>query len=317
MSADPSSGVGTFAGFWQRVGAFLVDCVLLGAIGIVAGFFLTDEFVRLGAWGRLLGFSVAIAYFGPLNSRLNGGQTLGKRLLKIKVVARDGAPLSVPKSFVRFLPLGAAWFLNNAQFPESVLISFWTYVLSIAVFGLGLSIVYLYVFNRRSRQSVHDLLVGSYVVSADAVGPVAAAAPWRLHLGVCVLLLVASGVMPYFTKNLAANEPFASLLNVLRAVSSETWVVHAQVNKGKTFMASTAKGKRTTSYLRITAYSKDPDIKNSARAKELAKLALSADSSANGLDVIQVILVYGYDIGIASSWRSQNNAHSPAEWLAP
>jgi uncharacterized RDD family membrane protein YckC len=316
MSADPSSGVGTFAGFWQRVGAFLVDCVLLGAIGTVAGFFLTDEFVRLGAWGRLLGFSVAIAYFGTLNSGITGGQTLGKRLLKIKVVAKDGIPLSVPKSFLRFLPLGAPWFLNHAQLPDSALFSIWSYVVSIMIFGLGLSVVYLFVFNRPSRQSLDDLLVGSYVVAADATGPVVSAAPRRLHLVVCVLLLVAAGVIPYFTKDLAAGEPFASLIHVQRTVASVPWVVSAQVNKGKDFRAATGKGKSTITYMGIIAASRDSDIKNAARAKELAKLALSADSSAGSLDVIRVTLVYGYDIGIASSWRSQTDAHSPAEWLA-
>jgi len=56
MSTERSSDVGTIAGFWQRVGAFLVDCVLLGAIGTVAGLFLTDEFVRLGAWAACLAF---------------------------------------------------------------------------------------------------------------------------------------------------------------------------------------------------------------------------------------------------------------------
>jgi uncharacterized RDD family membrane protein YckC len=317
MSTDPSSDVRAIAGFGQRVGAFLVDCVLLGAIGIVAGFFLTDEFVRLGAWGRLLGFSVAIAYFGPLNSRLNGGQTLGKRLLKIKVVARDGAALSVPKSFLRFLPLGAPWFLNHAQFPDSALFSFWGYVVSIIIFGLGLSVVYLFVFNRPARQSLDDLLVGSYVVAANAVGPVAAAAPRRIHLVVCMLLVVAAGVIPYFTKDLAAGEPFASMILVQRTVTSVPWVVNAQVNKGKNFRSGTGKASSTTTYMGIVADCRDPDIKNAARATQLAKLALSADSSAASLDVIQVTLVYGYDIGIASSWRSQTNEHSPAEWLAP
>jgi uncharacterized RDD family membrane protein YckC len=316
MSTEQSSGVRTIAGFWRRIGAFFLDCLLLGAIGIAIGFFLTEEFVRLGPWGRLLGFSVALAYFGILNSRLTGGQTLGKRLLKIKVVAKDGTPLSVSKSFLRFLPLGAPWFLNNAQFSEPVLFSSWAYVLSIAIFGLGLSVVYLYVFNRKSRQSLHDLLVGSYVVSAEGAGPVASAAPWRVHLGVCAILVVASGITPYFTKNLAAMQPFASLVNVLRAVTSEPWVVHALVTKGKTFTAMTGQGKSTSTYLRISAYLKDPGIKNAGRAKQLAKMALSIDSSAASLDIIQVNLVYGYDIGIASSWRSQDNAHSPAEWLA-
>lgn len=304
------------AGFWRRLGAFLLDCLLLGLIGTAVGFFFAEEFVSLGPWGRLLGFSVAITYFGVLNSRFSGGQTFGKWLLKIRVVAKDGLPLSVRKAFLRFLPLGAPWFLNNAQFSEPVLFSVWIYVLSVAIFGIGLSIIYLYVFNRKSRQSLHDLLVGSYVVSAEAVGPVLAVAPWRLHLAVCILLVVASSIVPYFTMNLAAREPFASLTNIYRTVSSEPWVVNAKVNKGQTFRSSTDKGQSTTTYLSITAYSKDSDIENVERAKRLVTLALSADSSAADLAVINVMLVYGYDIGIASFWRSHIIAHSPTEWLS-
>jgi uncharacterized RDD family membrane protein YckC len=315
MSTDEASRVQIIAGFWRRLGAFFLDCLLLGVIGNIVGYFLTEEFVRLGPWGRLLGFLAAMIYFGVLNSRLTGGQTLGKKLLKIKVVANDGTPLSVSKSFLRFLPMGIPWFLNNAQFSESVLFSFWGFVASIAIFGLGLSVIYLYVFNRKSRQSVHDLLVGSYVVSATARGSVEPTGLSQVHVAVCALLVVACCIALYFTKNLAASEPFASLMNVYHAVSSEPWVVHAQVNKGKSSV-TTSKGKSITTYLAITAYSKGPDIKNVERAKQLANLALSADRSAGSLDVIQVTLVYGYDIGIASSWRSQNNAHSPAEWRA-
>jgi hypothetical protein len=259
---------------------------------------------------------VAISYFGALNSRLGKGQTLGKRLLKIKVIRRDGTPLSVPKALLRFVPLGAPWFLNNAQFPESVLLSPWIYALSVAVFGIGLSIVYLYFFNRQSRQSLHDLLVGSYVVVSKAPDAVTVASPWRPHLVICALLIVLSAAIPYFTKGLAASEPFASLMSVLHTVQAEPWVVHARVNKGKSFTTTTNKGRSETSYLNITAYAKDPDIENAERAKHLAKLALAVDASATTLDVVQVTLVYGYDIGIASSWKSHNYGHSPAEWVA-
>lgn len=315
MSPDQLSNNRAIAGFWRRLGAFFLDCLLLGAIGAAAGLFLIDEFVRLGPWGRLLGFCVALPYFGALNSRLSGGQTLGKRLLKIKVVGRDGSPLSVPRSFLRFLPLGAPWFLNNAQFSDSVLLSPWLYVLTVAVFGIGLSVVYLYIFNRATRQSLHDIMVGSYVVSAAVSGPVEAANPSRLHLGVCVVLVAASGVTPYFAKGLAAGEPFLSLLNIQHSVGSEPWVVHATVQKG-TSTTSSDQGTNTTTYLNVTAYLKDSDIESAERAKQLATLALSADSSARTLNIVQVTLVYGYDIGIASAWRSHNHAHTPAEWLA-
>lgn len=315
MSPDPSSSTRTIAGFWRRLGAFFLDCVLLGAIGASAGFFLIDEFVRLGAWGRLLGFCVALTYFGLLNSRLSGGQTLGKRLLKIKVVGKDGQPLAIPRSLLRFLPLGAPWFLNNAQFSDSVLLSPWVYVLSVAIFGIGLSVVYLYIFNRASRQSLHDIMVGSYVVPVASAGPVQAPIPSRVHLGVCVVLIVASGVTPYFTKGLANSEPFLSLLNIQHSVGSEPWVIHAKVRKG-TSTRFTDQGKNTSTYLNVTAYLKDSNIESAQRAKQLATLALSADSTARTLNIVQVTLVYGYDIGIASVWHSQNHAHTPAEWLA-
>lgn len=315
MSPDPPSNTLAIAGFWQRLGAFFLDCLLLGAVGAAAGFFLFDEFVRLGPWGRLVGFCVALAYFGTLNSRFSGGQTLGKRLLKIKVVGKDGSPLPAPKSFLRFLPLSAPWFLNNAQFSVSALLSPWLYILTIAIFGIGLSLVYLYIFNRATRQSLHDIMVGSYVVPAASLGPVDAASTPRVHLGVCVVLVVASGVTPYFTKGLVAREPFMSLLNIQRRVGSEPWVFHASVQKG-TSTTSTDQGKDTTTYLNVTAYLPDSDIASPERAKRLATLALSADSSARTLNIVQVTLVYGYDIGIASVWHSHNHARTPAQWLA-
>ena len=312
-NASPPQAI---AGFWRRLGAFFLDCLALGVAGVALGLFLADELASLGAWGRLLGFFVALIYFGILNSTIAGGQTLGKRVLGLRVVAKDGTPLSVAKSALRFLPLGAPWFLNFAQFPESVLSSFWSYVLSVAVFGIGLSIIYMYVFNRRSRQSLHDLLVGSYVVTADTTGPVVVPAGGRAHLAVCALLIVVSGIAPYFAKNLAASEPFASSMSIYRAVNSEPWVLHAGVYRGQTVTTTTNTGTSTTTYLYIVAHCKDPDVANAERAKRLAALALSTDESAASVDVLQVTLRYGYDIGIASSWRSQNHVHTPEEWNA-
>jgi uncharacterized RDD family membrane protein YckC len=316
MSTESNPSI-VMAGFWRRLGAFFLDCLVLGVIGWAAGLLLADQFVLMGPWGRLLGFCVALPYFGLLNSSVGGGQTLGKQLLGIKVVSGDGATLSIPKAFARFLPMGAPWFLNNAQLPESVLKSFWSYGLSVAIFGVGLSVVYLFVFNRATRQSLHDLLVGSYVVRTSVTEPVNAQPTWPAHLAVCGLLVVGGAVIPYFAQNLSTSETFRPLLSAYQAVNTPGWVGHAQVTKGQTVMASVNKGQSKTTYLNIVAYSKDADIANPERARQLAKLAMAADPSARQVDVIQVALAYGYDIGITSSWRSYNHSHSPADWLAP
>lgn len=306
------------AGFWRRLGAFFLDCLVLGAVGLVAGLVLTDQFVQLGVWGRLLGFCVAWPYFGLLNSRLGGGQTLGKRALGIRVVLQQGGLMPVPQALARFLPLGVAWFLNGAPWSESVLLSFWSYVLSVAVFGVGLAVVYLFVFNRGTRQSLHDLMVGSLVVRAsDSHEDAVKTQPtWPVHLAICGVLLVGSATLPYFGQRAASNATLSPLLSIYKTVSATGWVSHAQVNQGQSFVVTAGKGKTSSTYLSIVAYIKDADINNAVRAGQLAKLALSVDPAASHLDSIQVVLVYGYDIGIATSWQSRSHSHTPAEWQA-
>lgn len=305
-----------FAGFWPRLGALLLDSLLLGAIGLLLGLFFAPQFERLGPSGRLLGFVIALAYFGTLNSRLRGGQTFGKSLLKIKVVDGLGASLSVSKACLRFLPLGIPWALNGARLQESLAVSFWSYVQSIAVFGMGLSIAYLIVFNRPSRQSLHDLLVGSYVVRATTHGPIRAKPPRRLHLAVCGGLLLLSAIAPYFVSVLVATAPFAPVVKMHRALAALPWVQHVQVNSATTFIATPGDGQTRTTNFSIAAYTRDHDIQSAERARQLALLAISSDPAAGRADVIQVALIYGYDIGIASAWTSSTHAHSPAVWLA-
>ena len=99
--------------------------MLLGIIGIVAGLIFYDSFVRLGGWGRLIGLGVVLPYFGVLNSRIGAGQTLGKRLLKVRVVGVGGAPLPVPRSLLRTTVLAVPWFLNGAPFPADLLGAPW------------------------------------------------------------------------------------------------------------------------------------------------------------------------------------------------
>src|SRR5258708_30891020 len=89
------------AGFWGRVAAFVIDCLILSVPTLLLGLALFRWAAGLGPAGRLIGFVVALLYFGVLNSRFGGGQTLGKRLLGIRVADRAGAPLSPMRSFLR------------------------------------------------------------------------------------------------------------------------------------------------------------------------------------------------------------------------
>ena len=135
------SGEAAVAGFWRRFLACVIDGAIFSIPTLCLGFVFFAQFARLGGWGRLVGFVIALMYFGFMNSAVGNGRTFGKRILKIRLVGLNGSTISVPRSFVRYV---------------------------ILVFGVGGSIIYLIVFNRRNRRSLHDLLASTYVMKVDA-----------------------------------------------------------------------------------------------------------------------------------------------------
>ncbi len=153
----------------SRFGALVIDIgiVLLGLIVVVlvAGLFLFasagDQ--TLAAFALLVIFLWRNFYFTA--SEIYGqGRTLGKRLMRLRVVARDGGPLRAEQIFARnltrdleiFLPLtlllapeslvpGAPWWVQAATVV-------WIVVLALLPFG------------NRQKARLGDLLAGTVVV---------------------------------------------------------------------------------------------------------------------------------------------------------
>lgn len=297
-------------GFWRRIGALFIDGLILGLVGFLLGLALEDYFVQIGGWGRLIGFSVALIYFGVLNSSINNGQTVGKALLKINVVDSNNQYISVPKSFLRYCILGTPFYLNNARFTEDLLTSPFMYLLSLIVFGGLLSIAYLYVFNRQTRQSLHDVIIGTYVTNKDSsagiIEPI-----WKPHFAIIACLFIAAAIAPYFTAQLAQNAPFTDMLNVRAMVMSKPEVVYANIQEGTSTFSSVDTGTTETTYITVQAFLVEDDITNEAVARNIANTIISNYTGAETKDTIQVTLTYGYDIGIWSFWNNHNHKFSP------
>ena len=83
--------------------------------------------------------------------------------------------------------------------------------------GLG-TIAYLYVFNRHTRQSLHDLAVGSFVVRTPAAGLQIGVTMPRLHMIVisCWLTLIA----PLVGIWMARDNALADTLTPLSAIQA-------------------------------------------------------------------------------------------------
>lgn len=297
------------AGFWRRLIAFAIDGFLLGAVGWLLAWGFYDTLAQLGVLGRVVGFAIALAYFGILNSRIGGGQTLGKRMLGLRAQRLDGTLLSVPQSFARYSVLGIPFFLNNAPLPIEVLMGPGAYLLALVVFGGMGSIAYLFLFNRETRRSLHDYAVGSWVARTSARGfALPPTRLWRGHVVAVGCLLAATLALPVVANRLASSMPvFEDLLAAQDAMTPDQRVLHARISAG--FTQST-KAPETT-WVAIQAQLTDPDIADNTLAERLARSALAAAPRLKERDVVVVTLAYGFDLGIATGWRANQFKFDP------
>lgn len=151
-SSEPKTIALTKAGFWIRCIAYILDQIILSAIGLV--FFLVGHLgLSIGAYVHtgILSFEdlaaaflptyiamkcMEIAYFTYFHGRT--GQTLGKMWCGLKVVATNGQVISYRRAFLRWAG----------------------YVFSSLIFYLG----FLWVALDRNHQGWHDKLASTYVI---------------------------------------------------------------------------------------------------------------------------------------------------------
>lgn len=297
--------------FWKRILAMLLDGLILGGVGMIFGFLFFDKFAEMGVWARLVGFPVAFLYFGILNSAIGNGQSLGKKIMKIRVADSNGQSISLGKSFLRTAILTIPFFLNGAMIPPSIVMSpVIGTMLGLLIFGFGGSIVYLYVFNRKTRQSLHDLIVGSYVIKQNANGPLVVPSVATIHYGVIATLFIV--VILFSTvigPKLTGKGPFPELMNIYEKLQAMEGVNVAGVNVDKTFGTG-----GTSTYLTANVVMRKKPRSFEEAANNAARLILANYPNAKNKNFLTISVVYGFDIGIASGWQRQNFSHSPAEW---
>jgi uncharacterized RDD family membrane protein YckC len=136
-AAPMPAGAAHPAGFWIRAGAVLIDLLVVMAAEVAFGFLmwaLTDERLAAAA-SRAFRFLASPCYFVFLHWAR--GQTLGKMAFHIRVVSREGGPLSFGQAALRHL---GSW-------------------LSAAILGIG----YLVAAFRADKRALHDLIAGTRV----------------------------------------------------------------------------------------------------------------------------------------------------------
>jgi len=300
------------AGFWRRVLAFLLDSIILAMVGWILGFFFGDVFMRMGGWERGIGFAIALLYFAPLNSRLGGGQTIGKRALRIRVVSKTGTLLGLGRSLVRSTVLMLPYFVNGMPIPMKFLDAGGGTLFSVVVFGGGLALLYLLVFNAKTRQSLHDLVVGSYVVRT---GSEAAEKPrmWAAHYVFVAAILVLMGAGPLLLADFVKDWLPKGIMPAYEAMSREPEVATAQVMAGQTVFWG-PDGQRVTQVVTANVRLNKRIQNREEEAGKLVRILFDNYPDAATKGLVTIVLAEGYDLGIASWFSRQGFTYSGEEW---
>jgi uncharacterized RDD family membrane protein YckC len=140
MAAAASAAVtGAKAGFWIRVVAFIIDSVLVGVINAIVAAILSSNTTGRTGIQTLLGI-IYFSYFWSANSPWPG-QTVGDKLLNLRVIRTDGSDLTIVQAFIRYVGL----------------------FISFIVIFIGV----IWVAFDPNKQGWHDKIAGTYVIKTS------------------------------------------------------------------------------------------------------------------------------------------------------
>jgi uncharacterized RDD family membrane protein YckC len=135
-AAAPAAVTGAKAGFWIRVVAFIIDSIIVGVINSIIAAVLNSSTTGRSGIQTLLGI-IYFTYFWSSASPWPG-QTVGDKLLNLRVIRTDGSDLTIVQALIRYVGL----------------------FISFIVIFIGV----IWVAFDPNKQGWHDKIAGTYVI---------------------------------------------------------------------------------------------------------------------------------------------------------
>ena len=150
QASDDAKFEPKYAGFWRRLGAFIIDTILVSLVTIVVGWIIfvfagysidqidsSESEVTLLDIVNIIGFFIGFLYFAILEgSRMQA--TFGKRAFSLKVTSLSGERITIGKAIGRYI--------------------------SKIVSGMTLFIGFLMVIWTDKKQGLHDMMTETLVI---------------------------------------------------------------------------------------------------------------------------------------------------------
>jgi uncharacterized RDD family membrane protein YckC len=153
VSTAAVPATGEKASVWIRVLAYIIDAIVVAVVANILG----AIFFRGNTQGSsALGIILSAAYFTWLWSASSPwpGQTLGMKLLNLKVIKTDGSLLAPSQAFIRWIGLVIPFLVSAIP------------VIGLFLVPLLIVIAVMWVALDPNKQGWHDKIAGTYVVRA-------------------------------------------------------------------------------------------------------------------------------------------------------
>lgn len=303
--------------FWSRVSAFLIDLVILSIIGYIFGIGFESYLSSIGNYALLFGMIITLFYFTIFNSKIFKGQTIGKKLVNVEVVDKNGNFISLAQSLYRSLILIVPYFTVNIKVPGIEYSSFLDLLIKIVLTLLIIGVIVFYIFNKGNRQSLHDILAGTYVISTvrqEEYFPM----PKVKKLSVYIFYILTFFLIGFsFYNYRIAITQYKTLMTISKKLQDINGVINASVSKNlSTFYGE--KKSTTKSYNVSLTLAKIPnrisDVEDMSIVKKGVDIILKNETNIDSLDIISVTVNSGFNLGIAKKFKSYTIRKNPADW---
>jgi uncharacterized RDD family membrane protein YckC len=135
-TAATSAATGAKAGFWIRVVAYIIDGIILGIVNTIINVLLNGNTGARSGIGLILGLLYFVYFWSSMSPW--PGQTVGMKVLNLRVVRTDGSNLDLVQGLIRYVGL----------------------VISFLVIFIGV----IWVAFDPNKQGWHDKIASTYVV---------------------------------------------------------------------------------------------------------------------------------------------------------
>jgi uncharacterized RDD family membrane protein YckC len=283
---------------FRRFLALIIDFIIIGLLGYLSGLFLEEFYVSLGVYGTLIGTTIVMIYFSLLQSKLGGGQSIGKIIIGTKVTSLNGEYLTLEKSFLRsfilYFPI-----LNAMIFFRGIGL-----IVFAIIFIMIISTMYL-IFVNKSRRTLHDILTDSIVLNKSVSDfEIDSKNDYSRNKLIPIAIISAVIIIGGCYLTLSQNT-FGQLISAKSEIEKVDGVLIVNgISFNKSTTTSSSSPAETHSYIALSvkinnkAEASNVDSKYFETFYEIIKDTVPEAADA---DYVNITLNYGYDIGIASN----------------